>query len=149
MILEFYLWYCTLNYFEKYFTPTTLRTGKSSTFRKIEEWVECVCSVAENHSGWGGGRFYRTLFWVLPKQNVSINNWPRAAFGHHWIFFYVWSGVCFLNWKVTRRFACFWQARMERQMKIYSSTELCLNRDCVGLNLSWIVYQMIIDIDIL
>lgn len=40
MILEFYLWYCTLNYFEKYFTPTTLRTGKSSTFKKNwkSEW---------------------------------------------------------------------------------------------------------------
>lgn len=52
------------------------------------------------------------------------------------------SGVCFLQRNVTKT-DCLFLMRANESDEIHSSAELCLNRDCVGLN------QMIIDVDIL
>lgn len=116
VFLEFYLWYCTLNYFEKYFTPTTLRTGKITHFLKKNKTEEqarmCVCSVTGNHLG--GTNIEELHFKSHPPPQISaaaepgdehwdINNWQEATVGYQWIFFiyiYLRNGVYFMKWNV-------------------------------------------------
>lgn len=68
VFLEFYLWYCTLNYFEKYFTPTTLRTGKITHFlkkkKKRKSKQECVCVA------------WRGIIWEVQTLKNSISSPP-------------------------------------------------------------------------
>lgn len=58
-----------------------------------------------------------------------------------------------MNWNVKKKkkgLPVFDEKRMEQRVTArMKSTELCLNGDCVDLNLSWRIYQMIIDMDIL
>lgn len=117
VFLEFYLWYCTLNYFEKYFTPTTLRTGKITHFlkkkKKRKSKQECVC-VAWRGIIWEVQTLKNSISSPPPPPKISaaaepgdehwdINNWQEATVGYQWIFFiyiYLRNGVYFMKWNV-------------------------------------------------
>lgn len=148
VFLEFYLWYCTLNYFKRDFTPTTLRTGKkSSTFLKNGSSM-CVC-VACWRIIWSFKKLFLSSPWAKLGGKTCKYEQLAAAVG-----FFFFLQVYLHGWSLFSELECFkdvfWQERMEERVKSeMKSTELCLNSDCVGLNLSWIILQMIIDIDIL
>lgn len=98
----------------------------------MEEQVECVSSVAGHP--FGGTTLKKNFILSSPQAELGDNRLPLE------FFIYLHNGVYFMKWNVIKKVCLFLTrasgTKSDSRDEIYSSTELCLNRDCMGLNLS-------------